>query len=102
MTEEIEYFENKRPDRIYISKSFPASDQDPTRLRIVSKVFDPSATHELAKIKDEIILRIADGERQEVKAVFYEDSRHIENLTIQRFTRETGTRERGRKAAVLD
>jgi hypothetical protein len=91
MTEEIEYFENKRPNRVYISKSFAASDQDPTRLRIISKVFDPSVTHEFVKIKKEIVLRSTQGERQEVKAVFYEDDRHIENLTIQRFTRETGT-----------
>jgi|GEM_PF-204137 len=90
MVEDIEYFENKRPDRTYISKAFGASEENPRKLRIISKVLDPSATHQFAKIKDELVLRITEGRRQEVKAVFYEDNRTIDSLTIQRYTRKDG------------
>ncbi len=92
MTEDYEYFENKRPERTYVSRSFPSflSDED-RKLRIISKVFDEPELHECAvNQKGEMVLYITPGERQEVKAIFYEDTRKIQSLTIQRFTRQTG------------
>lgn len=89
MTEEIEYFENKRPDRTYISKGFLSRDGT-RRQRFISKVFDHDKHHEIAEIKDELIIRITEGQRDEVKAVFYEDDRGIASLVIQRFVRKTG------------
>jgi len=89
MTEEIEYFEKKRPDRTYISKGFPAPEEGRT-LRFISKTFDHSTHHELAEVGDELVIRVTEGQRDEVKAIFYEDDREVASLIIQRFTRETG------------
>lgn len=41
-------------------------------------------------MKGELVLRVTDGMRDEVKAIIYEDDREIQSLTIQRFTRTTG------------
>jgi len=90
MVEDIEYFEKKRADRTYISKPFSKAEDDPRKLRIVSKVFDSATTHQFGKIKEELVLRVTEGQRQEVKAVFYEDNRSINSLTIQRYTRKNG------------
>lgn len=102
MTAEEEYFFNKRPDRVYISgpfsRAWTVADDDTgsgalsppgteLKLRIISKVFDTHELHEFVKVKGELILRVTKGERQEVKAVFYEDSREVHTLTFQRFER---------------
>ncbi len=88
MPEEIEYFENKRSDRTYISKPFQSPDDKDQRF--ISKVFDHSEHNELVEVKGELVLRVTDGMRDEVKAVIYEDDRRIQSLMIQRFTRTTG------------
>ncbi len=90
MTEEIEYFENKRPDRTYISKGFQLPDEA-RPVRFISKVFDHPVHHEYAKVGSELVIRVTEGLRDEVKAIFYEDDRGIASLTIQRFIREGGT-----------
>jgi len=91
MTEEHEYFNNKLPERTYVSKAFPSFlSGDNRKLRFISRVFDESELHEFVEQKGEIVLYVTPAERQEVKAMFYEDSREINCLTIQRFTRRTG------------
>lgn len=97
MPDDFEYFSGKRPNQIYISKAFDELGElarflpDGSRkMRIISKVFDSTESHEFAEIKGEVVLRITDGERQEIKAVFYEDTREIKSFTIQRYTRDTG------------
>jgi hypothetical protein len=60
------------------------------KMRILSKVLDSSELHQFAKIKDEIVLRVTPGGRQEVKVTFYEDPREIQCLTIQRYTKKSG------------
>jgi len=90
MPEDHEFFENKVPDRVYITRSFPSfSSEDDEQLRFISKVFDEQELHEFINNKGEIVLRVTPGERQEVRAMFYEDSREIKSLTFQRFTRRT-------------
>ena len=90
MPEDHEFFENKHPDRIYITRSFPSfSSEDDEQLRFISKVFDEQELHEFIDNKGEIVLRVTPGERQEVRAMFYEDSREIKSLTFQRFTKRT-------------
>jgi len=90
MPEDYEFSENKRPDKTYITKAFTRSFSDDDRkLRFISKVFDEPELHEFVSVKGEVILRVTPAERQEVKAIFYEDSRNIESLTIQRFSRRT-------------
>lgn len=91
MTEEHEYFNNKRPDLTHLSKAFPSFlSGDNRKLRFISRVFDEPELHEFVEQKGEIVLYVTPAERQEVKAMFYEDTREIKHLTIQRFTRRTG------------
>ena len=91
MTEEHEYFYNKLPDRIYVSRAFtPYLSDDDRKLRFISRVDDESESHEFVKKKEEIVLYVTPKKRQEVKAIFYEDTREVKYLTIQRFTRRTG------------
>nr|MBC8273565.1 DUF4263 domain-containing protein [Chloroflexota bacterium] len=59
--------------------------------RIASTVFDSEEDHEFVKVKDVLTLKITPGQRQEILAVFYEDTREIDHLTIQRFEKKTGT-----------
>lgn len=89
MSDDYDYFVNKRPDRTYISKSID-SWFDSHRVRIISKVVDTEELDQFAKIKDEVVLHVSSGGRQEIKATFYEDSRQIQSLTIQRYTRKSG------------
>jgi len=94
MTDKFEIFSSRRRDRVYVSKAFPeylSYDQAESRkLRIVSKVLDSPIQHEFASIKNEIVLRRTPGGRQEIKAVFWEDSREIKSLTVQKFTSDSG------------
>jgi len=93
MPDEYDYYINKLPDRTYISRSFPESSfdsDDERKLRIISKVFDEEELHEFVLKRDEMVLYVTPAARQEVKAVFYEDSRKVKSLTIQRFSRVTG------------
>ncbi len=46
---------------------------------------------EFAKLKGELVLRVTGGGRQEVKIVFYEDTREVKNITIQRFEIRSGS-----------
>jgi hypothetical protein len=94
MSDDYEFFRNKRPDRTYISRAFESVfsfDSTETRkMRILSKVFDSDESHGFAEVKGEVVLRITPGGRQEVKVTFYEDPRGIECLTIQRYTIRSG------------
>ena len=100
MSEDYEYFQNKRPDRIYLSKSliskqFDKRDDGTVQeierpFRIVSKVIDTAENHQFFKDGKQISLRITGGERQEIKAKFYEDNRGISTLQIQKYTIESG------------
>ena len=100
MTDDYDYFRNKRADRIYLSKSLRkleySRDVDGNirslsrPFRIVSKIVDAQESHQFIKDGKEIVLRITGGERQEIKAKFYEDTRRIFTLTIQKYTVETG------------
>jgi hypothetical protein len=100
MNDDHEYFSNKRPDRVYLSrsladKSFRKSDdgaiEEFTRpFRVVSKVIDCEESHQFFKDGKEVSLRISPGGRQEIKAKFYEDTRGVFTLQIQKYTMETG------------
>lgn len=97
---DYDYFKNKRTDRVYLSKSLEGqsfqnnSEGEIEELvrpfRVLSKVIDCEENHKFIKDGKEISLRITDGERQEIKAKFYEDTRGISTLTIQKFTIKTG------------
>ena len=101
MTEDdYEYFRNKRADRVYLSRTLSQKafrrDADGTLeefvrpFRIISKVVDGAESHEFFRDGKQISLRITDGQRQEIKAKFYEDTRDIATLQIQRYSLDGG------------
>lgn len=90
MTGEYEYHKNKKPGKTYISKGLSFKDQKDRKIRYASKVF---AEHELNSFvleNGEHVIRITPGGKQEIIAKFYEDTRGITALTIQRFTIKSG------------
>lgn len=91
MPTDYDYFVGRRTDRTYISKSFRRGlfGEGP-KLRILSKVFDMAEPEQFVQIKDEVVVRVTPKERYQIKAVFYEDSRQINRLTIQRFITQSG------------
>ena len=100
MPDDYEYFKNKRTDRIYLSRSLEnkilAKDDNGyikelvRPFRIVSKVLNTEETHKFIKDGKEVSLRITDGGKQEIKAKFYEDTRELFNLQIQKYTIKSG------------
>ena len=85
----FEVFKNKKTDKIYITKSFLERDSgEPARY--VSKVIDSEETHTFFKEIGEVVLHISEGERLEIKAIVYEDSKEIKAFTIQKFVKNTG------------
>ena len=98
MTDDIEYFDNKKADKTYISKRIVNPDLEgrPTRpVRIASHVFDPAETYVEARVAGQAVLRVTAQGREEVKATFYEDDRRLRTLVIQRFTKSSGTPQKG-------
>jgi hypothetical protein len=100
MADEYEYFSKKRTDRVYLSKSLETKsfykndegliEEIKRPFRIVSKVIDCEESHKFIKDGKEVSLRITSGERQEIMAKFYEDTRGVFTLQIQKYTIETG------------
>ena len=100
MSDDYEYFKNKRPDRVYLSRALSQKQyqKDETGqvneferpFRVVSKVMDCTESHRFFKDGKQVSLRITDGGRQEIIAKFYEDTRGIFTLQIQRYTIENG------------
>ena len=88
MTDESEFFANKRSDRAYISSGFN-SYLDGRRMRFMSRVFDSPEQHCFAQIKKELVIRVTPSQRYEIRILFYEDDRKIESICIQRFTAGT-------------
>ncbi len=87
-----EYFEGKFPSRTYTSRRLTNKYPDGTtrEIRIVSKVIDSPESWTHIKLKNEIVLRITPGGRQEIVAKVYEDTRGVFVLSIQRYTSENG------------
>lgn len=98
--DQYEIFQNKRTDKIYLSRLIEAKiqivDKDENikelkrPLRIISKVIDIKENHKFITNGKEISLRITPGERQEIKAKFYEDTRGVVTLQIQKYTIKSG------------
>lgn len=86
---ERDFFENKKTNKIYVSKQFSDLDTKNTA-RFASQVIDSTETHYFFKGLVENVIHISDGGRIEIKAVFYEDSREIKKFTIQKFLKNSG------------
>jgi hypothetical protein len=92
--EEYDYHSNKKTDKTYISPEIKTGDPQngiPERnIRIVSKIIDSKESQLFAKIKKELVIRVTEGGRQELKASIYEDTREINVLTFQKYTKGSG------------
>lgn len=98
--DDYEYFKNKKSDKVYLSKSLESKVfhldengkvQELIRpFRYISKIVSTSENHKFIKDGKQVALRITDGEKQEIIAKFYEDSRSIFTLQIQKYTTESG------------
>lgn len=100
-----EYFDNKRNDKVYLSKQIPhkipfknadGNIVETIRpLRYISRIINSSEGHEFVKQGGEIVLRITPGEKQEIVATVYEDTRGISTLKVAKYNREKGTMYKG-------
>ncbi len=86
MSDDYEYFRNKRPDRVYLSRSlsqkqFRKKDAGEVEelerpFRVVSKVMDCTESHQFFKDGKQVSLQITGaGASQGIVAKFYEDTR---------------------------
>lgn len=101
MTDDYDYFQNKRDDRVYLSKSLIAKsyrknedgevEEFERPFRIVSKIINCAESHQFFRDGKQVSLRITDGQKQEIKAKFYEDTRDVATLQIQKYTIEAGS-----------
>ncbi len=99
--DDYEYFKNKRTDRVYLSKLmsqklYRKSEEGEIEefvrpFRLVSKVIDCTESHQFFKDGKQVSLRITGGQRQEITAKFYEDTRGISTLQIQKYTIDSGS-----------
>jgi hypothetical protein len=85
MSDDYEYFKNKRPDRVYLSRSLSQRqyrkndagevEEFERPFRVVSKVIDCVESHQFFKEGKQVSLRITDGARQEIVAKFKRPTR---------------------------
>ncbi|MGJ5096622.1 Shedu immune nuclease family protein [Bradyrhizobium oligotrophicum] len=80
-------FFGRRTDKAIYSKRFRDVLSGQT-LRIVSRVLDGKEGLQFATVGQEIVLRITNGGRFQIKATVVEDDRHIKTLTLQRYSQK--------------
>jgi hypothetical protein len=96
-----DYFVLKKTDRIYLSKAIettlypqPSLGEKVTPIkrpfRIVSKVLNSDEAHIFITEGKELILRITEGGKQEIIIKFYEDTRNIRTVQIQKYNTMDG------------
>tara|TARA_R110002126_G_scaffold197600_1_gene345358 strand:- start:255 stop:1412 length:1158 start_codon:yes stop_codon:yes gene_type:complete len=83
-------YENPLPGKTYISPSLPAFGNKERRIRIASKILSSEDGYEYAKERDEVVLRKKPDAKTYITAKFFEDTRKISVLTVQKFVTETG------------
>lgn len=79
---------NKRTDKTYVSSRI--TERDGRAIRIASKVFESPESMRNALEKGELVIRVGERNRQEIKAKFYEDNRGVFILTFQKWNSDTG------------
>ena len=95
-----EIFNNKVPDKIYVSPQFPEKNffKDSSGkiieiirpIRKISTIITTSEDHEHIKQGHEMILRLTPGEKQEIVVQAFEDTRNIVTLKVARYSKKTG------------
>ena len=89
--DEREAFFTRRTDKTIISKRITDAPSG-EKVRIASHIIAGEPGLMFATVKDEIVLRRTPAGRYEIKATFLEDDRHIQTLTIQRYSGSIRTR----------
>jgi hypothetical protein len=97
---DYDIFNNKLPNKLYMSKQIETigyernSDDEVVEIkrpiRIISNIMQLAEEHTFIKDGKEIALRITSGGKQQIVAKFYEDSRSMFLLQIQKFTTKSG------------
>ena len=97
---DYDYFVNKKTNTIYLSKSIPMKlgEKDENGViiekkrpfRIASIKMETQEMHKFVKKGKEVVLRVTPQGTQEIKAKFFEDTKGMFVLTIQKYTTETG------------
>lgn len=86
MKNEADYVDRSKTTRIYVSKQFEKGLSDRKRpARFISRIFESGERDGLAKVNDEVVLRVTKAGRQRVKVLFYVDDRSIDYILLQRF-----------------
>jgi hypothetical protein len=93
MEEEVDFIKNKATDKVYVSKRIEHTMQnhDIIPLRYVSKVINSEKILGEVKERGIIQLRITDKGKQEILAKVLEINNGIYCLTLQRYSRATGS-----------
>lgn len=94
MSKDFDIHNNKRTDKIYVSKRFESInpiDENTIKTRQITKVFDVSDFHFFEYLKDykTIVLRKTEKEREEVKIIVIENWKNVIWISIQRFMVKT-------------
>jgi hypothetical protein len=84
-------YQHPKPGKTYISPSLPAFRDKSKKVRIASKVLPSADGYEYATERDEVILRKKPDAATYITAKFIEDSKRIFVLTVQKFSKETGS-----------
>lgn len=94
MVDDYQVFVHQKTDQVHVSRPFEdfswyEEGKRPT-LRYLSKTLVPSHSDEFAVVNGELVIRTTQGQKQQIKILFYEDSRKIKTITFQRYTVKTG------------
>lgn len=76
---ELDYLQGRRSDKYYVSGAF----KDDTRKRFAEVKFDPADRCAPAWVRNQLVLKSMRAGAQQLKALFYTDTRQIESLAIQ-------------------
>lgn len=98
MSDDAEVFaRGRRTDKVYFSREFsppPAAEAgawiDDRPKRYAYRVLENDKEIALADIRQERVIHLTPSGRQEIKALFFVDTREIQSLTLQRFTVKDG------------
>lgn len=85
MTDDADFIEKKRSDRIYLSKTFQVGIDKDREARYVTRVFDEADRSAFDAVDGEIVIRATHNDKVQVKAVVTSDDHKIRQLTLQSF-----------------
>jgi len=86
MGKDEDFVSQRIPGKIYFSKEFPGDYGEPGKKRFLHYVLESGERDSLAEVQGELVIRVTPAGREQIKALFYVDSRKIQTLTLQRFS----------------